>query len=133
MGRAVSRLLLDTHALLWWWSDDPSLSDTARGAITDPESMVFVSAASAWEMATKMRLGRLARHQTAVSRFHELVGADAFDHLPVTYRHALRAGGYPVNHRDPFDRMLAAQAELESLTLLTIDTAFVDFPVDLLW
>lgn len=133
MGHAVRRLLLDTHALLWWWSDDPSLPAAAREAIADPESRVFVSAVSAWEMATKMRLGRLAAHQGIVSRFHELVAADAFGHLPVTYRHGLHAGGYPVDHRDPFDRMLAAQAELESLTLVTSDTAFADFPVDLLW
>ncbi len=133
MGHAVRRLLLDTHALLWWWADDPSLPVTAREAIADSESKVFVSAASAWEMATKMRLGRLAAHQQAVSRFHELVAADAFGHLPVTYRHGLHAGGYRADHRDPFDRMLAAQAELESLTLITSDTAFGDFPVRVLW
>ena len=133
MGHVVRRLLLDTHALLWWWSDDPSLPAGARESISDPESTVFVSAASAWEMATKMRLGRLATHQGVVSRFHELVAADAFRHLPVTYRHGLHAGCYPIAHSDPFDRMLAAQAELESLTLVTRDNAFGDFPVRVLW
>ena len=133
MGRVVRRLLLDTHTLLWWWADDPSLPVAVRDAISDPESTVFVSAASAWEVATKMRLGRLAAHERAVSRFHELVAADAFGHLPITYRHALQAGGYRVDHNDPFDRMLAAQAELESLDLVTIDAAFEKFPVRTLW
>lgn len=129
----MRRLLLDTHTLLWWWADDPSLPAAVREAISDPESTVLVSAASAWEVATKMRLRRLATHEHVVSRFHELVAADAFGHLPITYRHALRAGSYRVDHSDPFDRMLAAQAELESLDLVTIDTAFEDFPVRTLW
>ena len=133
MGHGVRRLLLDTHALLWWWSGDPSLPVAAREAISDPDSTVFVSAASAWEIATKMRLGRLAAHKGVVSRFHELVAADAFGHLPVTYRHGLHAGRYPIDHSDPFDRMLAVQAELESLTLVTGDIAFAGFPVSVLW
>ena len=133
MGRTVRRLLLDTHTLLWWWADDPSLPAPVRNAISDPESTVFVSAASAWEVATKIRLGRLAAHERVVPRFHELVAADAFGHLPITYRHALQAGSYRVDHSDPFDRMLAAQAELESLDLVTIDAAFEKFPVRTLW
>ncbi len=133
MGRVVRRLLLDTHTLLWWWSDDPSLPAAVRDAISDPESTVFVSAASAWEMATKMRIGRLAVHERAVSHFRELAVADAFGHLPITDRHALQAGSYRVDHNDPFDRMLAAQAELESLDLVTTDVAFEKFPVHTLW
>ncbi len=133
MGHVVTNLLLDTHALLWWWSDDPSLPPAAREAISESESTVFVSAASAWEIATKMRLGRLAAHEGAISRFDELVAADAFHHLPVTYRHGLHAGRYPMKHNDPFDRMLAAQTELEVLTLVTRDTAFGGFPINVLW
>ena len=129
----MTRLLLDTHALLWWWSDNPLLPQSVREAVLASGVSVFVSAASAWEIATKMRLGRLAAHEGAVSRFHELIVADDFRHLPVTYRHSLRAGSYPMEHGDPFDRMLAAQAELESLTLVTRDTAFREFPVHMLW
>lgn len=127
------RLLLDTHALLWWQTDDPRLSARARAAIADEANEVFVSAASAWEIATKSRIGKLDGIPQAVARFDELVRADGFRHLPVDHRHAFRAGGYPQEHRDPFDRMLAAQSELESLALVTLDPAFVGFGTRTLW
>ncbi len=129
----MTQLLLDTHALLWWWSGDSSLSPAARAAITDADATVFVSAASAWEIATKVRVGRLRPHGDVVPRFGELATAAGLRHLAVTHRHGLRAGSYPTAHRDPFDRMLAAQAELESLTLVTNDTAFGEFPARVLW
>ena len=127
------RLLLDTHALLWWFVDDPALSVRARVAITDEDNEVFVSAATAWEIATKHRLGKLPEAAGAVKRFDGLVAADRFLHMPIDRRHGLRAGAYDVAHRDPFDRMLAAQAELERLTLVTADPAFARFPVTTLW
>lgn len=127
------RLLLDTHAFLWWVTDDPRLSDRAREAISDDGNPVFVSAASAWEMATKHRLGKLGAAERAVERFDELVAADGFAHLAVNYLHALKAGRYVVEHRDPFDRMLAAQSELEGLRLVTCDPAFIAFTTRTLW
>jgi PIN domain nuclease of toxin-antitoxin system len=127
------RLLLDTHAFLWWVTDDPQLSDMARAAITDTDNEVLVSAVSAWEMATKHRLGKLGSAAGAVSGFAELVAADGFTHLPVTYRHALLAGSYSHAHRDPFDRMLAAQSALEAVPLVTRDQAFAAFDVETLW
>ena len=127
----MTPLLLDTHALLWWWTDDDSLSDEARRAIADAE--VHVSAASAWEISTLWRLGRIDHAPSAVTRFHELVEADGFHHLAITHFHCLRAGGYAVKHRDPFDRLLAAQSELEGLTLVTRDIAFKQFPAVVLW
>lgn len=127
------KLLLDTHALLWWFTDDARLSESARQAIADEANEIFVSAASAWEIATKQRIGKLDDVPEAASRFGELVAADGFVHLPVTYLHALRAGAYDVTHRDPFDRMLAAQSELESLTLVTRDPAFAAFGCHTLW
>ena len=127
------RILLDTHVLLWWWTDDPGLSALARNSIADGTSEVFVSAASAWEIATLGRLGRLDHAPDATRRFHELVAADEFRHLAITYTHCLRAGAYTVEHRDPFDRMLAAQSEMESLTLVTKDRAFGQFGTTVIW
>lgn len=127
------RVLLDTHALLWWFTDDPRLSQRARDTIANEANAVVVSAASAWEIATKHRLGKLNEAADAVDRFGELVAADGFVHLPITHYHSLRAGAYPTEHRDPFDRMLAAQSELESLPLLTCDPAFALFGVKTIW
>jgi PIN domain nuclease of toxin-antitoxin system len=126
-------LLLDTHALLWWQTNDERLSNRARALIGDEMNEVFVSAASAWEIATKQRLGKLDEVPDAASRFAELVAADGFAHLPITYMHSLRAGGYQIAHRDPFDRILAAQSELEHLLLVTRDSAFELFACKTVW
>lgn len=127
------RVLLDTHALLWWWVDDPRLSGRAREVVADRSVQVFVSAASAWEIATKVRLGKLPEAEGAVFRWRDLVAADGFCSLSVRDEHGLRAGTYPAAHRDPFDRILAAQAELDELSLVTMDAAFASFPVRTLW
>jgi PIN domain nuclease of toxin-antitoxin system len=127
------RILLDTHCLLWWFVDDPRLSDSARSAILDEANEVFVSAASAWEISTKARLGKLDGLPVVVGRFVELVAADGFQSLPISPMHACRAGAYPQPHRDPFDRMLAAQSELDSLLLVTRDPAFEAFGTRTLW
>jgi PIN domain nuclease of toxin-antitoxin system len=127
------RFLLDTHALLWWLTDDPKLSPRAKETIADEANEILVSAASAWEIATKYRLGKLGLAADAVSRFGELIAADGFEHLPVTYLHALKAAGYALEHRDPVDRMLAAQSALESAALITCDAAFEAFGTDVHW
>jgi len=127
------KLLLDTHALLWWFTDDPRLSQRAREALQDETNEIFVSAASAWEIATKQRLGKLIGLPDPAGHFAALVDADGFQHLSVSFRHSLRAGGYDVPHRDPFDRMLAAQSEIESLPLVTRDAAFVSFGTRVFW
>lgn len=127
------RLLLDTHALLWWWFDDPRLSRPARDAIADPANAPLVSAASAWEVATKYRLGKLPEAAEAATRFSELVREARMQPLPIRLEHALHAGAYPQRHRDPFDRMLAAQAEVEGIRLVTVDPVFQEFPARILW
>ncbi len=127
------RLLLDTHAFLWWVTDDERLSAAARAAVADTDNEVFVSAASAWEIATKQRLGKLEDPPRIGERYAELISADGFQHLPVDHRHALRAGGYTLQHRDLFDRMLAAQSDLERMPLVTRDPAFTLFETRTLW
>lgn len=118
------KVLLDTHCLLWWFCDDARLSRKARDLVLNMENEVLVSAASAWEIATKYRLGKLDEAAEAVARFDELVRADGFTHLAISQAHALKAGSYASAHRDPFDRMLAAQAEIEGAPLLTCDSVF---------
>lgn len=127
------KLLLDTHALIWWWLDDPQLSAKAREAIADPANEIRVSAASAWEIATKQRLGKLEGVPDASSRFLELVAADGFLLLPMTAQHALRAGSLASQHKDPFDRMLAAQADIERAAVISRDAALASMGVETLW
>lgn len=127
------KLLLDTHTLLWWFVNDRRLSASARAAILDERNEIHVSAVNAWEIATKDRLGKLPEAREAAPRFMELVAADGFSLLPLSCRHGLRAGGYPMNQGDPFDRMLAAQAEIDALVLVTRDPLFADFPIRVLW
>lgn len=127
------RLLLDTHALLWWLVDDPRLSPNARDQIKDPETTVYVSSASAWEVATKYRLGKLPEAREIAQTLPNLVRRARFTPLPITLEHAQRAGGIVADHRDPFDRMLAAQSQLEKLPLVTRDLVFERLCVTTVW
>lgn len=127
------RLLVDTHALAWWYLGDPRLSAPARAALLDDESEVLISPISAWEIATKYRSGKWPEAAELATGFRELVDADGFHRLPLTETHALHAGRFPQLHRDPFDRMLAAQCEIEGLTLVTRDPAFAAFHCPTLW
>jgi PIN domain nuclease of toxin-antitoxin system len=126
-------LLLDTHALLWWLYDDPLLSAGARGAIASPSHTVHVSAASAWEVATLVRLGRLPVARVLVARWSAELARAGFRALDVTAADALQAGSWPAAHRDPFDRMLAAQAASRQLRLVSRDAALDGFGIERLW
>jgi PIN domain nuclease of toxin-antitoxin system len=126
-------LLLDTHALLWWLAEPQRLSRVAHARIADPGGRIAVSAASGWEIATKVRLGKLPAARELTQDLVMIVTAQGFEILPVKLPHGLRAGGYEVAHRDPFDRLLAAQAELEGLTLVSLDPALHAFPCRILW
>lgn len=123
------RFLLDTHALLWWLADDRRLKRAERDAIANGDAMVYVSAASAWEIAIKKSLGRIEVDETDLV---EAVSTDGFLELAIGWDHALRAGTLPRHHDDPFDRMLIAQAQMEGLTLLSYDPAFRQYDVPLL-
>ena len=118
-------LLVDTHVLLWWLADDPRLPGAARAAIAAPEHRVSVSAASAWEIAIKRSLGTLE----APDDLRTTVIASGFAEVPVTIDHASIAGALPRHHDDPFDRMLVAQAQVEELTIITVDESFASYDV----
>jgi PIN domain nuclease of toxin-antitoxin system len=122
------RLLLDTHVLLWWLADDVLLPDPIRGSIADGDSLVVVSAATAWEIAIKQSLGRL----DAPVDLLDVMRENDFDALSITAAHALAAGRLPLHHRDPFDRMLIAQAIAEELTVVTVDERFADYDIEVL-
>jgi PIN domain nuclease of toxin-antitoxin system len=124
---------LDTHALLWWLGDDPSLGKRARSAIADKSNGVIVSAASAWEIAIKFRLGRLPDASELLSGFADQMRVQGFDPLAISVEHAIRAGLLPGKHRDPFDRMLIAQAQAEDLTLVSNETLFDGYGVRRIW
>ncbi len=126
-------ILLDTHALLWWMIGDPRLSPRARAAVGAENSDVYVSAASAWELAMKVRLGKLPQAAALTHRLLETLAEQDFKRLAIRLEHGRLGGLLPGEHRDPFDRILAAQALLEDMTLVTMDPAFAAFGVKILW
>ncbi len=129
----MTGLLLDTHALVWWWTDDPRLTAAARDAIAAPDRLVLVSAVSAWELATKHRLGKWPEVATILDRFDDLLRRSRFAPLPITPAEARAAGALDWAHRDPFDRMLRAQAAAQDLALVSGDTAFAGQGIALVW
>jgi len=121
-------VLLDTHVILWAFASPDRLSPSVRALLEDPQTDVLVSAASAWEIATKYRLGKLPGAERVVTGYAAHLITLRARELPVMSAHALTAGLFAVDHRDPFDRMLAAQAIVESLALVTADPVMVVFP-----
>jgi len=127
------RLLLDTHAFLWWVADDERLSPRAAALIAEPSNEVLVSAATAWEVVVKSALGRV-EVPTPVDRFLTAqIEANAFIPLPIHMRHALGLAALPQIHRDPFDRILVAQAVAEDLTIVSRDRVMDGYPVTVEW
>ncbi|MBA2283646.1 MAG: type II toxin-antitoxin system VapC family toxin [Acidimicrobiia bacterium] len=130
----MTAALLDTHALVWAITDPDRLGDRSRALLEDPKATLYVSAASAWELSTKVRLGRFPEAEPLVAQYASLIKDLGAVHLPIEPAHALRAGSLPWAHRDPFDRMLAAQALLEHTVLVTRDDAFRALGgLDILW
>jgi PIN domain nuclease of toxin-antitoxin system len=127
------KALLDTHALLWWLDGDERLSAAAREWISEPSHGVLVSAASAWEIATKVRIGKLPGAVEVAENFHACLLEQGFTPLAISVDHALRAGSLPGPHRDPFDRMLMAQAQAENVPLVSNEAVFDGYGVRRIW
>ncbi len=127
------RVLLDTHAFLWWISDSPELSDAAREAIADQRNAPIFSAVSGWEIAIKAGLGRLELPGSPAKFVNEQLSQNGLEVLPIHSRHALGVYGLPDHHRDPFDRLLVSQAVVEKLPILTADPEIPRYPVETLW
>ena len=127
------RLLLDTHAFLWWLEGNPRFPATARRAIQDAANDVIVSAATAWEITTKHRLGKLRMAAAVAEDVPAAIATQGFEALPISVDDAARAGRLPGPHRDPFDRMLIAQALARDLTLVSVDKALDAYGVRRLW
>lgn len=133
LGNAKTRYLLDTHCLLWWWLDLPKIGEAATTVLGDAANEIFVSAASLWEIATKFRIGKLEQAHTIIESYPILMRRNGFNALPISDEHGLRAGMLPGDHRDPFDRVIAAQAMADELTVITRDPALAQFGCEVLW
>ena len=127
------RLLLDTHAFLWWIINDKRLSQAARRAIADEDNDVLISAVSVWEIAIKHRIGKLPESETLVENMAAKIALEGFEELPITVDDAVRAGQLPGHHSDPFDRMLIAQALARNIPLVSNEPLFDRYGVRRLW
>ncbi len=132
MGHRVSTVLLDTHVLLWWFQASRKLSSKALAVFRDPETTVLVSAVCAWEIAIKHKAGRLDARDL-VTKFESRLERERFAELPITVTHAIRAGLLKESHKDPFDRMLIAQAQCEDIPVVTTDKRFEEYDVQRIW
>jgi PIN domain nuclease of toxin-antitoxin system len=129
----MTRILLDSVALVWWYRDPKKLSRPSYNAIFEKTSEVFVSAATAWEIATKVRKGRLPEAARLIERFDDYLEDQEFTPLAVTIAHAKLGGSLSSLHKDPFDRLIAAQAQIEDLSIVTCDAAFQGLGARILW
>jgi PIN domain nuclease of toxin-antitoxin system len=127
------KVFLDTHAFLWWIADDQRLSVRAREIIGDGNNELFLSAATGWEIIIKVQIGRLKLPDEPQHYIVEQMRINAIDHLPIHIKHALHIWTLPHHHRDPFDRLLIAQAQLEGLPILSVDSQLGKCPVEIIW
>ena len=127
------RLLLDTHAFLWWVMDAKQMSDGARNAIGNPDNQVLLSPVCGWEIAIKTTLGRLDLPSPATDSMPEQLHRNGFGVLPVSMHHALEVSSLPTHHQDPFDRLLIAQSRSEGIPVISGDAAFRSYDVEIVW
>lgn len=128
----MTKVLLDTHALIWWLEGGGKLSPAARRVIADPEATVLVSSASAWEVAIKHQIGKF-RVPDLIKGFRDRVQSEGFVELPISFEHAVIAGTLPGKHKDPFDRVLIAQSQVENVAIVTRDEWFRKYAVQCIW
>jgi len=129
----MTTYLFDSHALFWFLDGDPKLSRRARAVLSEPDATLVASAVSAWEFANKVRIGKWPEVKQFAERFIEFTAGEEIALLPVTPEHAQLAGFLPGDHRDPFDRMLAAQSRIEGMPLITADPVFKAFGTKVVW
>lgn len=129
----MNAVLLDTHVILWWFDGGSKVSRQVRLLIEDPAVRVYFSAASVWEIAIKYKAGKLDAAASLIRRFATAMETDRFTELPVSAKHALAAGLLETRHKDPFDRMLIAQARIESLPIASTDARFDEYEVRRVW
>lgn len=127
------KILLDTHAFLWWVADDPKLSVNAKAIIANPETEIYFSVVSAWEIIIKVGTGKLTLPEPPETYIPSRISANQFESLSVQMPHILRINSLPNLHKDPFDRLLIAQGIEEDLLIVTIDNLIVQYPVKTIW
>lgn len=127
------RALLDTHTFIWWVIDHNRLSSTVRNIITDPGNILFLSAASAWEIVIKVRLGKLDLPEPPEIYIPSRLTINRFESLPIQLTHALQVINLPALHQDPFDRILIAQSQVEKMPIITVDNKIIQYAVDVIW
>ncbi|MGB8701337.1 MAG: type II toxin-antitoxin system VapC family toxin [Thermosynechococcaceae cyanobacterium] len=127
------RVLLDTHAFIWWVTDDPQLSDIARDTISNSTNILFLSAASTWEIVIKYRTGKLSLPDKPDQYIPSRLATNQIESLPIQTIHTLQIAGLPDHHKDPFDRILIAQSQVENLPIITIDHQILRYPVQVIW
>jgi PIN domain nuclease of toxin-antitoxin system len=127
------KVLLDTHSMLWWLGNDRRLSSMAREIITDGQNRLIWSMASSWEIAVKVGIGKLTLGRPLRQLYSDIVTDQGVELLPITHEHCTRLGTLPLNHRDPFDRMLIVQAQAEKIPILSADPKLSQYDVEVLW
>jgi PIN domain nuclease of toxin-antitoxin system len=127
------KVLLDTHAFIWWSTNDPQLSQTARDTIADPSNTILFSVVNAWEIIIKQGTGKLTLPEPATTYIPSRIAANQFVTMPVNLSHILQVASLPDLHRDPFDRLLIAQSQTEQIPIITIDRYVVQYPIDVIW
>ncbi|AVH69377.1 type II toxin-antitoxin system VapC family toxin [Nostoc sp. 'Lobaria pulmonaria (5183) cyanobiont'] len=127
------RALLDTHAFIWWVTNDPQLSANARNVIADSDNILFLSVVSAWEIVIKNKLGKLTLPEPVEEYIPSRLAINRFESLPIQMSHVLQVASLPSIHRDPFDRILIAQSQVENLPIVTIDQKITQYLVQTIW